>query len=304
MNAISKLLRRNARAGEASIEVIAAERRKFKIQLIPTIPAAILIMAVLVAILAPWLAPHSPTKNSLSDSMMPPAWIDGGSSQFLLGTDLFGRDQVSRLVYGARVSLSVSFAVLGLVSMVGVGLGLLAGFIGGIVDGLIMRVVDIILSFPPLLIAIVLAVVFGSSFGYVVLIIALFYWTIIARQVRGETLALKTQDFVTMARITGASNRRIMFKHILPNALPTILVITTLQVGTVILFEASLSFLGVGIPPPQPSWGVMVSDGRGQLATAWWLSLFPGLAIVLVVLAANSFGDWLRDHFDPRLKHL
>ena len=304
MKAAKKSFLRNAITGEASIEAIGAERRRFRIRLVPTIPVAILIIAVLVAILAPWLAPHSPTKNSLSNSMIPPVWVDGGNSQFLLGTDIFGRDQLSRLVYGARVSLSVSLAVLGLVSVVGVVLGLVAGFFGGIADGLIMRIVDIILSFPPLLIAIVLAVVFGSSFGFVVLIIALFYWTIITRQVRGETLAIKAQDFITLARISGASNLRIMFKHILPNVLPTIMVITTLQVGTVILFEASLSFLGVGIPPPRPSWGVMVSDGRGQLATGWWISLFPGLAIVLVVLAANSFGDWLRDYLDPRLKHL
>ena len=304
MNAARKSFKLNALPGEASIEVIGAKRRKFKIRLIPIIPLIILIIAVLVAILAPWLAPHDPTENSLSDTMTPPVWLDGGSSQFLLGTDLFGRDQLSRMIYGARVSLSVSFAVLGLVSVVGVILGLVAGFFGGIVDGLIMRIVDIVLSFPPLLIAIVLAVVFGSSFGFVVLIIALFYWTIVARQVRGETLAIKAQDYIILARVSGASNLRIMFKHVLPNVLPTIMVITTLQVGTVILFEASLSFLGVGIPPPQPSWGVMVSDGRGQLATGWWLSLFPGLSIVLVVLSANSFGDWLRDYLDPRLKHL
>ena len=304
MVALNKIFRRNAVTvtGEASVE--AARRRRFPIPLMPTIPAAILIVAVSVAILAPWIAPHDPLRTSLRDSMTPPVWSEGGNSSHLLGTDLHGRDQLSRLIHGARVSLTASFMVLGMVSVVGVTLGIASGFFGGIWDAVIMRAVDIFLAVPALLIAILMAVVFGASFTNVVIIISLFYWTIIARQVRAETLALKTQDFVILARVTGASNLRIMFKHLLPNVIPTILVITTLQIGTVILFESSLSFLGVGIPPPNPSWGGMVSDGRGQLVTGWWISLFPGLIIMLVVLAANSFGDWLRDYLDPRLKHL
>ena len=249
MNTIDRIFRRNALNGEVSVEAIAAARRRFKIRLVPTIPLAVLILTALVAVFAPWIAPHSQTTGSLSVSMTPPVWVDGGTKEHLLGTDLYGRDQLSRIIYGARVSLLVAFAVLGLVSAVGLALGIVAGFFGGIWDALIMRVVDIVLSFPPLLVAIVLAVVVGASFGNVVLIISLFYWTIIARLVRGETLAIKAAEFVTLARVAGASNFRIMYKHIFPNLIPTILVITTLQISTVILFEAALSFLGVGIPP-------------------------------------------------------
>ena len=283
---------------------IARRRKRFRIGLMPTIPAVVLLITLAGAVLAPWLAPYDPVHTSLRDSMLPPAWADGGSMSHPLGTDVFGRDQISRLLYGARVSLSASFLVLGLATSVGVVLGLISGYFGKFWDILIMRVVDLFLAVPALLIAIVMAVIFGPSFLNVVIIIALFYWTIIARQVRGEVLSIREQDYVILARTAGASNLRIMFKHILPNVFPTIVVITTLQIGTVILFESSLSFLGVGIPPPNPSWGVMVSDGRGELVTGWWISFFPGLSIMLVVLASNSFGDWLRDRLDPRLRTL
>ena len=279
-------------------------RRRIRVPLVPTIPAIIVGVLILTAIFADLIAPHSPTLNSLIDSMNPPFFAQGGSTQFLLGTDIFGRDILSRLIYGARISVTVAFCVLGLATAVGVSLGVIAGYFGGVADAVISRVIDITISFPPLLVAIVLAVVFGPSFTNVVLITTLFYWPLTARQVRGEVLALKHQDFVVLARVGGASNLRIMRKHILPSVLPTVLVITTLQVGAVIIFEASLSFLGVGVPPPQPSWGVMVADGRGQIATGWWLSLSPGLTIFATVLATNSLGDWLRDRIDPRLRQL
>ena len=180
--------------------------------------------------------------------------------------------------------------VLLIATTIGVTLGTLSGYFGGKPDAIIMRMVDIFLSFPPLLIAIVFSVIYGPSFRNVIIVISAFYWAITARQVRAESLAIKAQDFVTLARIAGASHLRIMVKHILPNVMPTVLVITTLQVGTVIIFEASLSFLGVGIPPPNPSWGVVVSEGRDTLQTAWWISLFPGIAIVIAVLTMNNPG--------------
>lgn len=279
-------------------------RRRFRFSPVPAIPALIIILTVLVAIFANFLAPENPNEGELIDSLTPPIFVEGGTTEHWLGTDLQGRDILSRLIFGARISITVSLAVLTLATIVGVSLGIAAGFFGGIWDLGIMRFVDVVLSFPPLLIAIVFAVIFGPSFQNVILIITLFYWPLTARQVRAEVLALKVQEYVALARVAGASNFRIMFRHILPSVIPTVLVITTLQVGAVIIFEASLSFLGVGVPPPNPSWGIMVADGRGQLSSAWWLSLFPGLMIFVIVLAMNSVGDWLRDRLDPRLRSL
>lgn len=284
--------------------VAAPAPRWRSIPIVPTISAIVILLIILVAIFADKLAPHSPTAGSLIDSMNPPAFMEGGTSEFPLGTDLQGRDQLSRLIFGARISMTVALLVLSIATFVGVSLGLISGYFGGFWDALIMRLVDITLSFPPLLIAIVLAVVFGPSFTNVVLITTIFYWPLTARQVRAEVLSLKVQDFVVLARVGGASSFRILTKHILPSVIPTILVITTLQVGTVIIFESSLSFLGVGIPPPNPSWGVIIADGRGQLATGWWLSVFPGILIFITVLAMNSLGDWLRERLDPHLRQL
>lgn len=275
-----------------------------RIEYVPLISGGIVVVVVFAAIFANFLAPHNPVHTSLADSRTPPVISADGAWKFVMGTDLFGRDILSRIIFGARISLTVALGVLALATFIGVTLGTVAGYFGGLVDGLIMRMVDIALSFPPLLIAIVLAVVFGPSFLNVILIISLVYWPLTARQVRAETLAIRQQDFVALARTSGASNLYIMYKHVIPNVLPTILVITTLQVGTVILFEAGLSFLGVGVPPPNPSWGTMVSDGRNQIATSWWISFFPGISIILVVLALNVFGDWLRDRWDPRLRQL
>jgi peptide/nickel transport system permease protein len=200
--------------------------------------------------------------------------------------------------------MTVAGCVLTFATLIGVSLGLFAGYRGGFWDAFIMRIVDITLSFPPLLIAIVMAVIFGPSFLNVVIITTAFYWPLTTRQVRAEVLNLKVQDYVVLARVGGASNFRILVKHLLPSVIPTILVITTLQVGTVIIFESSLSFLGVGIPPPNPSWGVIIADGRGQLSTGWWLSVFPGILIFITVLAMNTLGDWLRERLDPHLRQL
>ena len=305
MNSLHRLFRRNgtleAHAGEA---VNRARRWHFGPQLIPAVPLAVIGVLLFTAIFASVLAPFDPTEVSLADSMIPPAWAEGGTSDHWLGTDFLGRDQLSRLIFGARVSLSVSATVIAIAVTGGALLGIVSGYFAGKLDVLLMRAVDINLSFPPILVAIVLAVVFEPSFRNVVLIITFAHWARVARVLRSEALILKDQDYVTMARLAGASNIRILLRHIVPGVTPTIMVLATLEVGTVILFEASLSFLGVGIPPPRPSWGVMVADGRGQIATGWWISLFPGLAILLLVLSFNQFGDWLRDRSDPRLQQL
>jgi len=267
-----------------------------------TVLLAIAFVALVIgaALLAPTIAPHSPTAGQLRDSMLPPSWIDGGSMQYILGTDLFGRDQLSRLLVGARVSLSVATIVVVAGGIVGATLGMIAGYKGGFIDAFLMRLVDIAMAFPVILIAIVLAVVTGPSYSNTITIIALLIWPRVARQIRGDTLVIARTDYVVYAAASGVSTPRIILRHVLPNVAPTLLVVLTLEIGLVILLEASLSFLGAGIPPPNPSWGLMVSDGRGQVATGWWISLFPGVAILLTVMSFNLIGDWLRDTFDPK----
>jgi peptide/nickel transport system permease protein len=271
---------------------------------LPWVPAAIIVVLVLAALFAPLLAPYSPTVQSLPDKLAPPAWLEGGSAKHLLGTDVLGRDVLSRLLYGARVSLAVAVSALLAGGVVGLALGIASGYLGGRVDSILMRVVDATLTFPTILIALLLAVSLGAGLQTMVLAITLILWARFARVVRGEVLAVKTRDFVALARVHGCSHLRIMGVHILPNVMNTFMVLLSLHIGFVILVEASLSFLGAGIPPPTPSWGQMVADGRSHIASAWWLSVLPGAAIVLVVLAFNLFGDWLRDWLDPRLRQV
>ncbi|MGH7535986.1 MAG: ABC transporter permease, partial [Gemmatimonadales bacterium] len=246
----------------------------------------------------------SPTEGDITQKLIPPIWMERGDWEHPLGTDRFGRDVLSRIIYGSRISLLVSLIAIGVAGTFGTALGLLSGYRGGLIDAVLMRLTDIALSLPLILIAVVLVAVSEPSFGNVILVIALLLWPRFARQVRGETLAIKQQDFVALAVVAGRSSWWIMSRHIFPNVVPTLLVITTLQVGYVILLEGTLSFLGVGVPPPNPAWGLMIADGRGFLATAWWISLFPGLAMLLIVLAVNLMGDWLRDHLDPKLRQL
>ena len=299
-------------------DTIAISRKGRKLHLIPIIPLIVVGALIFTAIFAGPLAPHNPKKSDLTESLTPPFWVGGkvttiagreriepaGSLNHVFGTDLHGRDIFSRIIHGTRIAVLVSGFVLLIATTIGVTMGTVSGYFGGKPDAIIMRMVDIFLAFPPLLIAIVFSVVYEPSFRNVIIVISAFYWAITARQVRAEALAIKAQDYVTLAKVAGASHLRIMIKHILPNVIPTVLVITTLQVGTVIIFEASLSFLGVGIPPPNPSWGVVVSEGRDQLSTAWWISLFPGMAIVVAVLTMNTLGDWVRDRLDPMMQHL
>lgn len=278
-----------------------AGRRLRGLPVVPMVAGGILVLVVLIAIFAPLLTPYNPIEQDLEASGLPPVFAHGTWAH-PLGTDLFGRDVMSRLFYGARVSLTVAAVVILLGATFGTVVGLISGFYGGPIDTSLMRVVDLVLSLPIILVAIVVAAIFGPSLKNVVLVIALLIWPAFARQIRAEALNLRELDFVTLARVAGASDLRIIFRHLLPNVFPTVIVFTTLRIGEVILIEAALSFLGVGVPPPTPTWGGMVADGSEALLTMWWISAFPGLAILIVVLCFNLLGDWLRDRLDPRTR--
>jgi peptide/nickel transport system permease protein len=271
----------------------------------PLIPIGILIALALIAIFADFIAPNNPEIGALGDRFRPPAWVAGGSDKHLLGTDHLGRDVLSRLIFGARVSMVVGFMAVIFAGVVGTTLGILSGYLGGWVDQVIMRITDSWLALPGLTFAIFLAAIVGPSVSNIVIILALVFWTRYARIVRGEVLSLRERDYVRLAIVAGCSKWTIMRKHILPNVVNSAIVLATLQLGIVIVTEASLSFLGVGVPPPQPAWGLMLADGKkGLMAGYWWLTVFPGTCIALLVLSANLIGDWLRVKFDPQLRQL
>jgi peptide/nickel transport system permease protein len=289
-------------AGTADAAALAPRRRDRRWP--PLLPLTIIVALVLCAVLAPLLSPHSPLEGSLGERLAPPVGLEGAKPGHVLGTDRHGRDTLSRLLYGARISLAVSVVGIALTGTLGSVIGLFAGFLGGWIDTLLMRLVDISLSLPGILIAVLLSVVFEPSFTNVIIVVVFLLWPSYARLVRGETLSLKHQEFVALARIAGCSSLTIMFRHLVPNLVPSILVLATLHVGYVIVLEAALSFLGVGIPPPTPSWGVMVADGRGLIEQAWWISILPGVAILVTVLSLNILGDWVRDRLDPKLRQV
>ena len=268
------------------------------------LPLLILVTFGGLGALADAVAPHPPNAISLRSRLLPPFWQEGGALAHPLGTDRLGRDIASRIIHGARVSMAAGLAAVAVGGVIGALLGLVSGYYGRWADTLIMRATDAMLSLPIILIALLFAVVFGPSFRNLVLVLGLVMWARFARLVRGEVLAWKEREFVALARVAGCSSFRILRRHILPNILNPLVVLATLQVGWVIIVEASLSFLGAGIPPPTPSWGAMIADGRSRVTTAWWLSFFPGLALVLVVLSINLLGDWLRDYLDPRTRNL
>ncbi len=272
---------------------------------VPMLPIAILVTLALLAIFAEVIAPHNPEIGSLAQRFRPPAWVAGGNSEHLLGTDHIGRDVLSRLIFGARVSMIVGFTAVIIAGVLGSTLGILSGYLGGWVDQLIMRVTDTWLALPGLTFAIFLAAIVGPSEWNIVIILGAVYWTRYARVIRGEVLSLKERDFVRLAIVAGCSKWTIMRRHLLPNVLNTAIVLATLMLGVVIVTEAALSFLGVGVPPPKPAWGLMLADGKkGLMAGYWWLTVFPGVCIVLMVLAANLLGDWLRVKLDPQLRQL
>ncbi|MBF0278643.1 MAG: ABC transporter permease [SAR324 cluster bacterium] len=275
-----------------------------KLRRAPVLPAVMLFFCAITALIPYVLMPHSPFDIVLSKQLVPPFWQQGGTFEHLLGTDQLGRDILSRIILGARYSLSVAFAALTLGGVVGLALGMISGYKGGWLDKVLMRVVDSTLAFPLILLAMILVVALRPSITTVIIAIAAIYWARFARVIRGETLSIKEREYVVLARVAGASSFRIMLKHIFPNVLNTWVVLLTLIVGQVIVITATLSFLGVGIPPPAPAWGNMLSEGRGYLTSAWWISFFPGVVITMVVLSFNLFGDWLRDALDPSLRQV
>ena len=271
----------------------------------PVIPALILLGIAFVAIFANLLAPHNPEIGSLTARFRPPFWQTGGSTKYLLGTDQLGRDVLSRLIFGARVSMVVGFTAVIFAGVIGTALGILSGYLGGWVDQVIMRVTDTWLALPALTFAIFLAAIVGPSMWNIVIILGVTYWTRYARVIRGEVLSLKEREFVRLAIVAGCSKWTIMRRHILPNIINSAIVLGTLMLGVVIITEATLSFLGVGVPPPEPAWGLMLSDGKqGLMVGRWWLTVLPGLCIMLMVLSANLLGDWLRVKLDPQLRQL
>lgn len=271
---------------------------------LPILPLTILLFVFIIpAFFAQWIAPHDPYVPNLQARLQPPVFF-GGSWEFALGTDRLGRDILSRILHGARYVLAVSMIGIFVGVVVGTTLGLVAGYVRGWFDGLVMRLVDISLALPAMLLALALAAAIGASFLSVIIVVGFALWAYFARQVRAEVLLLRNSDFVARSLVAGSSHTRILFRHILPNVLNTIVVLATLQVGIAIMLDASLSFLGIGIPRPTPTWGLLVSDGRDFIATDWWIAFFPGLAILLTVLSVNLIGDWLRDVLDPRLKQV
>jgi peptide/nickel transport system permease protein len=271
---------------------------------LPLLPLLIILLVLIAGIFADWAAPHDPRVGILSERNTPPAWTADGTSAHLLGTDQQGRDMLSRIIHGARVSLLVAAVTLVTGGTVGVVLGLLAGWYGGWVDEIIMRMVDILLALPLILVALVMVVSLGQSLSVILIVLAIWIWPRFARMVRGDVLHLRTMDYIALAKVSGASTFRILTVHLFPGVINTLIIVATLQVGIVILVESTLSFLGAGVPPPTPAWGSMVSEGRDKLALAWWISTLPGVAIMLTVMALNLFGDWLRDTLDPRLRQL
>lgn len=263
---------------------------------------AILALVALCGILAPIIAPHSPYDQQIAHKLAPPVWESTGSAANLLGTDQLGRDILSRIIFGARISLALGFSCTLIASVIGVTLGLVAGLGPRRLGDALMRVADAQIAFPFLVLAITVIAVFGSSFVNLVIVLSVFGWVHFARLVRGDTLSIREKEFVDAARTLGASGWRIATRHVLPNILSPVIIIWTFSVAQIIIIESALSFLGLGVQPPTPSWGSMLSDGRGYLDTAWWLGTFPGLAIMVTVLAVNFVGDALRDVLDPRLQ--
>jgi peptide/nickel transport system permease protein len=271
----------------------------------PYIATGILVVLAVVAVFANVLTPYDPEVGSLGDRFKPPFFQVGGSTANLLGTDHLGRDVLARLIFGTRVSMVVGFTAVVVAGVLGTVLGILSGYLGGWVDQVIMRLTDTWLALPALTFAIFLAAIVGPSEMNIVIILAAIYWTRYARVIRGEVLSLKERDYVRLAIVAGCSKRTIMRKHILPNVLNSAIVLGTLMLGVVIVTEATLSFLGVGVPPPKPAWGLMLADGKkGMMAGYWWLTVLPGCCIMLMVLSANLLGDWLRVKLDPQLRQL
>jgi peptide/nickel transport system permease protein len=276
--------------------------RSRRLSLAPVIGLSILLALLLVALLADALALHEPNLVDVGNRLKPPVWQTGASPGFLLGTDAVGRDILSRIMYGARLSLLVGVLATLFSAVLGLVLGLVAGYRGGLLGDAIMRIAEIQLAFPFILLAITILVVLGAGVANLILVLSIAGWVVYARVVRAQTLSWREKEFVEAARCLGANDLRIVARHILPNIAAPLIILASFSVATNVLLEASLSFLGLGVPPSVPSWGAMLADARAYLRDAWWLATFPGLALMLTVLATNIVGDWLRDYLDPRLR--
>jgi peptide/nickel transport system permease protein len=287
----------------------------FRTSPVAVVAAAIAFVCVFCAVFAGWVAPHNPfdlTTLELADARLPPSWAKAGNSKYLLGTDDQGRDILSAVIFGARISLVVGVAAVLLSAVIGVALGLIAGFVGGWVDAFLMRLCDVMLSFPAILVALLIAGVGRAlfpnaqtsvAFAVLILAISLTGWVAYARTVRGSTLVERSKEYVQAARVTGVASWRIMRRHVLPNVTGPVLVLATIQVATAIITEATLSFLGVGVPPTSPSLGTLIRVGNDYLFSGeWWITVFPGMMLVLIALSVNLLGDWLRDALNPRLR--
>ena len=272
---------------------------------LPWISIIIMALLLICAIFAPLVAPHDPTGINMLDAKFSPVYMgEYWDWRYPLGTDVLGQDMLSRLIYGARTAMFISLIALGTGAFVGTVLGLISGFRTGWADILIMRAADAALGFPTILVALIIVTILGAGIENIILAVAVTVWARFARMIRGDVLAIKELDFVTFAKIAGLPMPMIIARHIFPNTINTLMVITSLQIGQVILLEASLSFLGLGLPVGAPAWGIMVSEGRSVILDVWWLALLPGLAITAVVLAFNFFGDWMRDTLDPKLRRI
>lgn len=265
-----------------------------------TVGLVIVISIVIIAIFAPWLAPHEPNVIDPVNTHKPPVWMEGGDRENILGTDNLGRDILSRIIYGSQISLLVGISSVVLAGIIGILVGLFTGYFGGFLDTFFMRLADSFLAIPNILLALVMLGVFGPGLFTLILVLGVTNWVQYARIIRGEVLSIKERDFVRAAKSIGVKHRNIIFSHLYPNVISSFIVVATLSVASTIILESSLSFLGLGIQPPQVSWGTILSDGRDYLATSWWLATFPGLAITITVLGIIFLGDWLRDILDPR----
>ena len=263
---------------------------------------AVVALVVLTAAGAPVISPFDPLEQDIGQRLMPPGWVDAQGRVHLLGTDHLGRDILARVIYGSRIALMVGLSAVVISGLLGMGIGLIAGYFGGRVDDFFMRLADIQLAFPFILLAIAVIGVLGPSLGNIIVVIGVSSWVVYARVVRGEVLSIREREFVHAAIALGSQDGRVLLRHVLPNAFTPWLVVATLDMARVIVIESALSFLGLGVQPPTPTWGGMLADGRVYLSTAWWLATFPGLAILITVLGINLFGDGLRDTLDPRLK--
>jgi len=287
----------NAEVGEVWWRLAYRRVRNLKL---PWIPVFIMLILLVCAGFAPLVAPHDPTEINILDGKLAP----GENLNYPLGTDILGRDMLSRLIYGARTTVFISLVALGTGALAGTVIGLVAGFREGWFDAITMRAADAALGFPTILVAMVIVVIMGAGIESIILAVLLTVWARFARMIRGDVLSIKNMDYITAAKIAGVSMPMIIWRHVFPNTVNTLMIITSLQVGQVILLEASLSFLGLGLPVGEPAWGIMVSEGKAVILDVWWLSLFPGVAITVVVLAFNYFGDWMRDALDPKLRRL